>query len=174
MKKTERLLGEGLNISWVGAETKRTVTDKFYKSTASEGNCTVADCDFSTLSRRRLHDHIVIHHIIYATDCNYLTSRRDSAVKHLKTCHNRRGSITQTDAGSWRRLRKADPDFRISCPPLPLSYLQYYQAFRCSEERTASNSLPIAVKRIGTTEGGREVLDRPEEPPIVAERNVDL
>ena len=131
----------------------------------------MANCNYSTLSHRKLLNHVVTHHIIYETDCNYLTSCRDRAVKHLRTCHNRRGSITQTDASSWKRLREANPNFPISCPPLPLSSLQYRQASKCSEERAASNSLPITVKRIRTTEGGRGVLDR---PIVAVERNVDL
>ena len=100
--KKNRLPGEGLDISWVTQATNRRITDWFYAWTASERKCTVTNCEYSTLSRHKLLDHIVTHCLIYATDCIYLMSWRDSAVKHLRTCHGRQGSITQADEGSLR------------------------------------------------------------------------
>ena len=89
-RKDKRLSGDGLDISWVTISTKKKVTDQFYEATAGEGKWVVEDCDYATLSRRKLLDHIVTHEIIYVTDCDYLTSRRDSAVNQLRTRHNRR------------------------------------------------------------------------------------
>ena len=135
-ERTEkRLPGEGLDISWVSPSTKRTISDKFYKATAKEGKCGMDSCDYATLSRRKLLDHLVTHFIIYVTDCNYITSRRDSAVKHLRTCYNRLGSITQTDASSWRRLRDANPNLRTSYSPLSMTTYQYRTASRSQEEK---------------------------------------
>ena len=94
-RREKRLPGEGLNISWVAAATKQQVTDRSYKAIASEGKFTEAACGYSTLSRKKLLD------VIYMTDCNYMTSRRDSAVKYLRACHERRGSITQAERDSW-------------------------------------------------------------------------
>ena len=179
-ERTERKLpGEGLDICWLTADTKRIITNKFYDATAQEGKCTVDNCDYSTLSRRKLLEHLVTHYIVYVMDCTYTTSRRDSAVKHLRTCHNRVGSITQADRGSWSRLRELNSSLPTNCPPLPMNSNQYRAASRCGSERPAINSsLPIAVKRIRTTERPAAVehpvdehqsvvMDRPEQPPIV-------
>ena len=167
-RKEKGLPGERLDISWVSAATRRTITDQFYKATAGEGKCTVDGCEYATLSRRKLLDHLVTHHIIYVTGCEYITSRRVSAVKHLRTCHNRAGSITQTDAGSWSRLRESNPNLPTSCPPLPISSYQYKVASRCSEERpVVVSNLPIAVKRIRTVKCQQDLPARPEQPPVV-------
>ena len=130
-----RLTGEGLDISLLSDSTRAAITDLFYSSTAQEGKCAVENCSYSTLSRRKLLDHIVTHRIIYSTDCQYITSRRDSAVKHLRTCHSRKGSITQVDADSWRRLREreSNPRSTTSCFSLPMTPVQYRQASRCTE-----------------------------------------
>ena len=104
-RKEKRLPGEGLDISWVSTSTTWTITDKFYKATSKEGKCSVDKCEYSTLSRKKLLDYLVTHFIIHVTDCDYITSRRDSAVNHLRTCHNHLGFITQTVASSWKRLR---------------------------------------------------------------------
>ena len=112
-RKVKRLNDKGLDISWVTAATKKKVTDQFYEATAREGKCVVVNCEYSTLSRCKSLYHVVTHHVLYVTDFDYLTSHRDSAVKHLRNCHNRQGSITQKDAGSWRRLREATPKIPI-------------------------------------------------------------
>ena len=114
----KRLPGEGLDISWLAPTTKRIISDKFYEATAQEGKCGIENCDYTTLSRRKLLDHLVTHYIVYVTDCNYITK----CSKHLRTCHNRLGSITQTDEGSWRRLREA------MLPMLPMTAYQYRTA----------------------------------------------
>ena len=114
-------------------------------------------------------------------DVPWLTVRRDSAVKHLRTCHDRVGSITQADRDSWSRLREINSSLPTSCPPLPMNANQYRAASRCgsSSERPATNiSLPISIKRIRTTERPTvveppaaeqqpTVTVRPEQPPIV-------
>ena len=92
-RKERRLPGEDLDISWISAATKRQITHHFYEATACEGRCTEPEYNYSTLSRRKLLEHIVTHYLIYVTDCNYLTNRRDSAVKQLRICHGRRGII---------------------------------------------------------------------------------
>ena len=102
----------------------------------------------------------------------YITSRRDSAVKHLRTCHNRLGSITQTDEGSWRRLREAIPHLPTSCPPLPMTAHQYRTASRCQKEKTVV-SQPVSVKRISTINNLEPA--RVEQSPVVrVEQRVDL
>ena len=179
-ERTERKLpGDGLDICWITADTKRTITNKFYDATAQEGKCTVVNCTYSTLSRRKLLEHLVTHYIVYVTDCTYTTSRRDSAVKHLRTCHNRVGSITQADRGSWSRLRELNSSLPTTCPPLPMNANQYKAASRCGSNRPATTySLPISIKRIRTTERPTvieppaaeqppTVPTRPEQPPIV-------
>ena len=118
-----------------------------------------------TLSRRKLLDHLVTRFIVYVTDCNYMTSRRDSAVKHLRTCHNRLSSIMQTDESSWRRLRGINPHLPTNCPPLPMTAYQYRTVSRGQEGKTPANP-PIAVKRIGTVNDSIEP-NRVEQPPIV-------
>ena len=139
------------------------------------------DCSYSTLSRRKLLDHIVTHHIIYSTDCQYITSRRDSAVKHLRTCHNRKGSITQVDADSWRRLRESNPSLPTSCPSLPMTRVQYRQASRCKEnDEQSSGGVPVLVKRISTSKKTVKVSKQTPPPavekaPIVlVERRMEL
>ena len=129
--------------------------NKFYDATAKEGKCGVGKCENFTLSRRKLLDHLVTHFIIYVTDCDYITSRRDSAVKHLRRCHDRLGSITQTDAGSWRRLRESNLNLPTSCALPSMSSYQYRSASRCKEDRPVV-SLPISIKRIRTVESNRE------------------
>ena len=176
-RKEKRLPGEGLDISWISANTKRTITNQFYAATAAEGKCSVEGCEYVTLSRRKLLEHLVTHYVVYITDCEYVTSRRDSAVKHLRTCHDRAGSITQSDARSWSRLRELNPNLPTSCPPLPVSSHQYRTASRCTEERqVAVTNHPIAVKRIGTANRQQpELPARPEQPPIVrVEQCVEL
>ena len=44
-RKEKKLPGEGLDISWVSASTKRTITNQFYQATAAEGKCPVGDCE---------------------------------------------------------------------------------------------------------------------------------
>ena len=171
-RQDKRLPGEGLDISWLAPTTKRIISEKFYEATAKEGKCGVANCDYVTLSRRKLLDHLVTHYIVYFTDCNYITSRRDSAVKHLRTCHNRLGSITQTDEGSWRRLREAIPHLPTSCPPLPMTAHQYRTASRCQEERTVV-SQPVAVKRIRTI-NNPEPARAGQSPVVRVEQRVNL
>ena len=134
-------------------------------------------CEYVTLSRRKLLEHLVTHYVVYITDCEYVTSRRDSAVKHLRTCHDRAGSITQSDASSWSRLKELNSNLPTSCPPLPMSAHQYKTASRCNEERqVAATNRPIAVKRIETVERQQpELPARPEQPPNVrVEQRVEL
>ena len=125
------------------------------------------------LSRRKLIEHLVTHYVVYATDCKYTTSRRDSAVRNLQTCLC---SITQDDEDSWSRLRELNPSLPTSCPPLPMNSSQYRIASRCSEEKpVVVNNLPVAVKRIRTVERQQVVPARPEQPPIVkVEQRVEL
>ena len=130
-RRERHITGEGLNLSWIDDATRKNITDLFNTATAQEGQCSKDNCDYSTLGK--LLDHIVTHYIVYPTDCNYLTSRRNSAVKHLRTCHGRKGSITQVDAGNWRRLRKVNPNLPTSCPPLPISPVQYCLASKCTK-----------------------------------------
>ena len=172
-RQDKRLPGEGMDISWLASTTKRTISDRFYESTAQEGKCSMNNCEYTTLSRRKLLDHLVTHFIIYVTDCSYMTSRRDSAVKHLRTCHNRLGSITQTDESSWKRLRGINPHLPTNCPPLPMTAYQYRTVSNCQEEKTPVNP-PIAVKRIGAA-GDNMEPNRVEQPPIVkVEKRVEI
>ena len=175
-RKEKKLPGEGLDISWVAASTKRTITNQFYQATAAEGRCPVGDCEYVTLSRRKLLEHLVTHYVVYVTDCDYVSSRRDSAVKHLRTCHNRAGSITQSDASSWSRMKESNPNLPTSCPPLPMSSHQYRAASSCNEEKPVTiASHPIAVKRIRTAERQQEQPARPEQPLVVrVEQRVEL
>ena len=115
-RRDKRLSGEVLDISWATATVKQQVTGRFYEASASEGKCTEAACEYSTHSRKKLLDHIVTHYIVYVTDCNYITSRKDSAVKHLRTCHNRRGSIIQADTGG-EGCGSQIPTFRPAAHP---------------------------------------------------------
>ena len=172
-RQEKRLPGEGLDISWLAPTTKRKISDRFYEATAQEGKCSIENCEYTTLSRRKLLDHLVTLFIVYVTDCNYMTSRRDSAVKHLRTCHNRLGSITQTDESSWRRLRDINPHLPTNCPPLPMTAYQYRTVSRCQKERTTA-SLPISVKRIRTVDNSIEP-NKVEQPPIVkVEKRVEI
>ena len=116
------------------------------------------------------------HYVVYVTDCDYVSSRRDSVVKHLRTCHNRAGSITQSDASSWSRMKESNPNLPTSCPPLPMSSHQYRAASSCNEEKPVTiASHPIAVKRIRTAERQQEQPARPEQPPVVrVEQRVEL
>ena len=175
-RKERRLPGEDLDISWVSAANKKVITDRFYEATASDGRCTEAEWNYSTLSRRKLLEHIVTHYLIYVTDCHYLTSRRDSAVKHLRICRGRRGSITQVDTGSWRRLRDSHPNLPTICPPLPMSTLQYRQTSKCTEERRDHINTPvIAVKKIKAVTKKEEPVVKLEKAPIVVvARRVEL
>ena len=175
-RKERKLPGEGLDISWVTTNTKRTITDQFYAATAAEGKCQKDSCEYVTLSRRKLLEHIVTHHIVYITDCEYMTSRRDSAVKHLRTCHNRAGSITQADVSSWSRLRELNSNLPTSCPPLPMSAHQYRTLSSCTEERpVAPTNRPVAVRRIEPARQQPELPARPERPAIVSvEQRVEL
>ena len=168
-QKEKKLPGEGLDISWVAASTKRTITNQFYAATAAEGECKMDGCEYVTLSRRKLLEHLVTHYIVYITDCEYVTSRRDSAVKHLRTCHDRAGSVTQSDASSWSRLRELNSNLPTSCPPLPISAHQYRTVSRCTEERqVAATNRPIVVRRIEPAERQQpELPARPEQPPMV-------
>ena len=59
---------EELDISCLSDSTRAAVTDLFYTSTAQEGKCAVDNCSYSTLSLRKLLDHIVTHRIMYTTD----------------------------------------------------------------------------------------------------------
>ena len=135
-RRERHITGEGLNLSWIDDATRKNITDLFYTATAQEGQRSMDNCNYSTLSRRKLLDHIVTHCIVYSTDCNYLTSRQGSTVKHLQTCHGRKGSITQVDADNWKRLRKADPNFPTSCSLLPMSLMQCHLASKCTEVQT--------------------------------------
>ena len=137
-RKEKKLPEEGLDIIWVTTSTKRTITSQFYAATAAEGKCQKDGCEYVTLSRRKLLEHLLTHYIVYITDCEYVTSRRDSAVKHLRTCHDRAGSITQSDASSWSRLRELNSNLPTGCPPLPMSAHQYRIVSRCTEERPAA------------------------------------
>ena len=175
-RKERKLPGEGLDISWVSASTKRTIANQFYAAMAAEGKCPIGDCEYVTLSRRKLLEHLVTQYVVYVTDCDYVPSRRDSAVKHLRTCHNRAGSITQSDASSWSRLRESNPNLPTSCPPLPMNSHQYRAASSCNEERPVTVAThPIAVKRIRTAERQQELPASPEQPPMVkVEQRVEL
>ena len=175
-RKERKLPGDGLDISWVTASTKRIITDQFYQATAAEGKCPVDNCEYSTSSRRKLLEHLVTHYVVYVTDCDYVSSRRDSAVKHLRTCHGRAGSITQSDASGWSRLRESNPNLPTSCPPLPMSSHQYRAASSCNEARPVTiDSHPIAVKRIRTAEQQQQQPARPEQPPVVrVEQRLEL
>ena len=52
--------------------------------------------------------------------CGYLTSRRDSVVRHIKRVHHGEGKINQYDSDSWQQLRDSDPELPQNCPSLPL------------------------------------------------------
>ena len=131
-------------------------------------------CNYSTLSRSKLLDHLVTHRIIYSTDCQYVTSRRDSAVKHLRICHNCKGSITQVDADSWRRLKESNPSLPTSCPSLPMMPVQYRQASRWAEnDEQSPGEVPVLVQRVSTSK--RTVkISKQTPPPAVEEAPIML
>ena len=171
-RRERHIPGEGLDICWVDNSTRKNITDLFYAATAQEGQCSKEGCDYSTLSRRKLLDHLVTHFIVYSTDCNYITSRRDSAVKHLRASHGRKGSITQIDANNWRRLRDVNPNLPTSCPQLPMNPVQYRLASRCTELQV-DKKVSTTIKRVKVTTD--EQNDRPEESPLViVERKVEM
>ena len=173
-RRERRLPGEGIDISWLSDSTRAAITHLFYSSTAQEGKCAVDNCSYSILSRRKLLDHIVTHRIIYTTDCQYITSRRDSAVKHLRTCHGRKGSITQVDADRWRRLRESNPSLPTSCPSLPMTPLQYRRASRCTEtDEQPSGGVQVLVKRNSTSRRTVKV-SKQKPPPVVEEAAIVL
>ena len=91
-RRERHIPGEDLDICWVDSVTRKNIPDLFYAATAQEGQCSKEGCDYSTLSRRKLLDHLVTHFIVYSNDCNYHTSKRDSAVKHLRASHGRKGT----------------------------------------------------------------------------------
>ena len=137
-----------------------------------QGQCSKEGCDYSTLSRRNLLDHLVTHFIVYSTDCNYITSRRDSAVKHLRASHGCKGSITQIDANNWRRLRDVNPNLLTSCPQLPMNPVQYRLASRCTEVQV-DKKVSTKIKRVKVSTD--EPSDRLEESPLViVERKVEM
>ena len=138
-------------------------------------------CNYSTLSRRKLLDHLVTHRIIYSTDCQFVTSRRDSTVKHIRICHNHKGSITQVDADSWRRLRESNPSLPTSCPSLPMTSVQYRKASRCTEtDGQSSGGVPVLVKRINISKRTVKVSKQTtppavqEAPIVLVERRMEL
>ena len=66
-RRERRLPGEGLDISWLADNTRTDITDLFYLSTAQEGKCAVDNYSYTTLSCRKLLDHLVTHRIILQT-----------------------------------------------------------------------------------------------------------
>ena len=168
--------------AWQGTRHQLGVSDNklqynksILQATAREEKCVVGKCDYSTLSRRKLLDHLITNYIIQVTNCDYMTTRRGSAVKHLRTCHDWLDSITQTDAGSWRRLGESNLNLPTSCPLLHKSSYQYRSMSRCKEDKPVVSSLPISIKWIKTVESPQEPLARPEQPPIdKIEQRVEL
>ena len=68
------------------------------------------------------------------------------------------------------------PNLPTSCPPLPMSTLQYRQASKCTEERRDHINTPaIAVKKVKTISKQPEPIVKLEEAPIVVvARRVEL
>ena len=117
-------------------------------------------------------DHLVTHFIVYSTDCNYITSKRDSVVKHLRASHGRKGSITQVDTSNWRRLRNVNPNLLTSCPQLPMSPMQYHLASQSTEVQADKKAI-MTIKRVKVDYDERN--ERPEESPLViVEQKVEM
>ena len=85
--------------------------------------------------------------MIYSADCGYITSHRDSIVKHMRKIHSKPGLICQWDEDSWQQYRQTSDDLPSTCPALPLNMQLFGN--RCSRmlprdsrKNAASSSKP--------------------------------
>ena len=100
--------------------TRQAISAAFYKATAADGRCQVEGCLFISAKRRKIQEHTEGHFVVYAVNCGYLTSRRDSASKHIKNIHNQSGTITQLDEQSWKAYSRRDSRLPQDIPALPV------------------------------------------------------
>ena len=79
-------------------------------------------------------------------------------------------------ADSWRRLKESNPTLPTSCPPLPMTPVQYRQASRCAEnDEQLSGGVPVVVQRVSSSSSKRKVtLSKQTAPPAVEEAPIVL
>ena len=140
--------GSQVDTLHISDRTKKLIADHCHRTTAAGGICSVEDCSQRYSSKRMAQEHVFSHFIIYLVDCGYITSRRDSATKHIKTCHDKHGHITQFDNSSWNRIRQQDASLPETCPKLPLNVRSLGE--RCRKARqmdVTPASLPNPPKK---------------------------
>ena len=147
-EKELTLSGSKLDVIHISDSTKQRIANTFHDIVTADGVCRQDKCQFSSNIRRKLHEHSESHHIIYAVDCGFLTSRRDSAVKHIRTIHQKSGSITQYDSFSWPDYAKTDQQLPEDIPTLPLDARLFNDRCKKSQPMDISLTQPAAVVKV--------------------------
>ena len=152
-EKERPLSGSQLDTINVSSRTKQRITASFHRTAAANGLCKIDGCEFKSTNRRKLLEHTESHYLIYAVSCGFLTSKRDSAVKHIRTVHQKEGSITQWDVDHWSEFSKTDSSLPTEYPVCPVKARTF--SSRCSKLSTkeaadgaSARTVPMATVRV--------------------------
>jgi hypothetical protein len=116
------LTGTTKDHTYVSDKTVNLVSFQFRQS-RPYGSCIVKGCRYSTTASDRLQIHIEQHHVVYARKCGFISSNRDSVLKHGRKKHSgSKSRIIQCDRYNWNQVRHLVSGLPAECPALPMAH----------------------------------------------------
>lgn len=120
--------GEIPSTHWSGIDidnihiknTTYTKMERPLQQAVLRGFCPVTDCDYRTVCRPRMTQHIESHFILYICSCSYLRSYRNTTTKHGRTHHHdEKPAVMQVDADHWHIARRFIAGMPDATPVMP-------------------------------------------------------
>ena len=120
------MIGEQVDTLLMSKRTVKKVKKSYFEAIEAGFHCTKDGCLYTNATKDRLKIHCLSHRIIYASECGFLSSSRDSVLKHKRNFyHDATTPIYQKDRRRWRMLVKLIPNLLEVCPAMPLQARDY-------------------------------------------------
>lgn len=153
------LTGSTVDDCHLSSKTVDTITYLF-RQHSSYGGCYKQGCGYASRVPERLQIHLEQHYIMYAWECGFLSSNRDSVLKHGRKKHKNSGSgIIQFDNDHWKEMVENGKvkGLPTECPALPMVFKpSHLPCLPKSKKRPAESGSTLQVK-VSRVEIGREV-----------------
>ena len=121
-RDTVTLSGSRVDKVYVSEETVEAISYLFRQS-KPYGGCQRRGCRYASRTPERLLIHLEQHYIVYAWKCGFLSSSRDSILKHVRKQHKgSRGPVVQLDRDNWEKGTELIPNLPLECPLLPMLF----------------------------------------------------
>lgn len=153
------LTGSTVDDCHLSSKTVDTITYLF-RQCNPYGGCYKKGCSYASRVPERLQIHLEQHYIVYAWECGFLSSNRDSVLKHGRRKHKGSGvGIIQFDNDNWKEMVESGKvkGLPTECPALPMVFKpSHLPCLPKYKKRPAESGSTLQVK-VSRVEVGREV-----------------